>query len=160
MITRPQRTTAALLKLRRLDEVAARVAFEQARADVEAARARLEALRGDLAQRNHLARETLLRGAPPRAGAYRRAVTQLKAAIEDESRRLVTAKEALEKLGGRLMEAMKQRKAVESLKTRLDRRRSVELSRAETRRADDVHAAFTACRGRASRSRMAAAWRG
>ena len=97
-----------------------------------------------------MARETLLRGAPPRPEAYRRAVGRLTGAIEDEARRLAAAKAALEEQGGRLMVAMKQRKAVESLSTRLDRRHNVEIARAETRRADDVHAAFTA----------GAAWRG
>jgi len=104
-------------------------------------------LRDALARRNRGARETLLRGAPTRPEAYRRAVSRLTGAIEDTSRRLAVAKEALEGRGGKLMEAMKQRKAVESMKTRLDRQRSAELSRAETRLADDVHATFTACRG-------------
>jgi flagellar export protein FliJ len=136
-----QRVGEILLRLRRREESAAREAFTAAQARVGEIRSRLARVRTALSSQDAAARAALLAG---RAGtqAYGRWVAELRRASSLEAAHLSAAEDDLEARREALLEAMKQRKAMDCLARSQSLREEASAARVSARTAEDEHAGY------------------
>lgn len=138
----------AILKLTRTHEQQARMVFLGARADADSAGARVASLAAAMHAHEDEIRRAVRSGADAEAmGAYRLCSAGIGRALTIERRRLATTTETLRRRREELLSAMKSRKALVRLRDRLAERRGRSHDRAEARRRDDAHAAYSAAKG-------------
>jgi len=133
------RRLSALWRMRRQDEDTCRLAFESARSRVHAAETHVRRLR-DLLEVHTAAARTALPNDPAAMARYRQSAAELNAALADANRFLAEARVELEHRRVELEEAMRQRKAAETLQHREATAAASNENRQETRAADDLHA--------------------
>jgi flagellar export protein FliJ len=138
-----QRVGEILLRLRRREESAAREAFSAAQSRVAEIRSRLARVRSALSAQGAAARAALLEGRSD-TEVYRRWVAELRRASSLEAAHLSAAAEELEARRGALLEAMKQRKAMDCLARSQADREEASAARGAARAAEDEHAGYLA----------------
>lgn len=116
------RRLGRLLKVRRLQERAARERLEEARGRAEGVRRGLTEAAGLLAAHSQAARAELLDGAPGGgAAAYRSSVVELRAAIDRQSERIEEFARDLRRYRRLARSALRRRQAAEKLARRTAR---------------------------------------
>ncbi len=139
-------TFRPLLKLRKRHEDISRQAFAEAQAQADAVQKRLAELRELLAQQNAQARK-VIQGCPEQSLAeYRRCVTNVLAAIDEQEGELQRAMETLTVRRDELVEAMKQRQAMAAMQAKFEHADEAQEDRREAKEQDDLHAAHTAAK--------------
>ena len=139
-------TFRPLLKLRKRHEDISRQAFAEAQAQADAVQKRLAELRELLAQQNAQARK-VIQGCPEQSLAeYRRCVTNVLAAIDEQEGELQRAMETLTVRRDELVEAMKQRQAMAAMQAKFEHADEAQEDRREAKEQDDLHVAHTAAK--------------
>lgn len=139
--------SAMLVRPVKQREEIARQAFTDARQEVEAVESNIRHLQRALATQNERARRTLLDAREAASlTLYRRCVCDIACALAGEKRRLGQANEALSKYRDDLIEAMKQRKAMDLLVQRQLAIENMVHQREQGREADHLHNARMAWR--------------
>ncbi len=129
-----------LLRIRRRRESAARQRFSCTANDVQAIGGRIDKLRQAYRMHNQALRQMLQDGADAmNMRLYEQCLTELQKSIENESRRLGTARKALSHCRVKLIEAIRQRKGLAVLRDRQSHQHAVQLLRRQTEQHDDLH---------------------
>ncbi len=130
---------SVLWRLRSQDEDASSLAFEAARSQVDSAETQVRRLRSLLEAHNAEARSAM-RNDPAAMARYRESAGQLAAALADANRYLGEARVNLEHKRTALEQAMRQRKATDTVRQRSAAAAADTKQRADTGAADDLHA--------------------
>ena len=135
-----------LAPLRQREDLA-QLAVAELRGRAEEILARIEQLKGQLAGQNRRARQTLIQdGAGAAMGSYRKCAAQLGEALDAEKDRLAGLHEQLHHGCNDLVEARKQRRALETVVDRAGGRREAAARAAGAREIDDTYQAHNAWR--------------